>query len=168
MTQTVDSYRFLAGMSKRLVKTWISMEQPRSIPWTPLDKPLEDCTVALISTGGIALETDQPFDQDAERQNPWWGDPTYRVIPRTATAKDICVYHQHINPAFAEEDLNSILPLERLLELEANGEIDRAAPSHYSFMGYTLQPEALVEETAPAIIRQLEEEVVDVVVLVPV
>jgi D-proline reductase (dithiol) PrdB len=168
MTQTVDSDRFLAGMSKRLVKTWISMEQPRSIPWTPLDKPLEDCTVALISTGGIALETDQPFDQDAERQNPWWGDPTYRVIPRTATAKDIRVYHQHINPAFAEEDLSCILPLERLLELETSGEIGRAAPSHYSFMGYTLQPEALVEETAPTIIRQLEEEVVDVVVLVPV
>jgi hypothetical protein len=34
-------------------------------------------------------------------------------------------------------------------------------------MGYTLQPEALLEESTPAIIGHLQNEDVDVVILVP-
>ncbi|MFN2168218.1 MAG: hypothetical protein ACK2U9_18395 [Anaerolineae bacterium] len=30
---SVDSYRFLSGITKRMVKSWIKMEQPREIPW---------------------------------------------------------------------------------------------------------------------------------------
>jgi len=167
MTKTVDSFRFASGITGRIVKNWIKMETPREIPWTPLAKPLSGCTVALISSGGIALKTDPPFDQEGERQNPWWGDPTHRVIPRTASAADIRAYHLHINPSFVEQDINCLLPLQRLIELEEQGEVESAAPSHYSFMGYNLRPETLLEETTPAIIRQLQVEGVDVVVLVP-
>jgi hypothetical protein len=52
------------------------------IPWTPLSKPLADSTVALLSSVGLALKTDRPFDQEGERRNPWWGDPSYRILPR--------------------------------------------------------------------------------------
>ena len=128
---------------------------------------MADCTVALISSAGIALRTDRPFDQEGERRNPWWGDPTYRVIPRTATEQDVNIYHQHINTSHAACDLNCVFPLQRLLELEATSEIGRSAPSHYSFMGYILQPQTLLEETAPQIIRHLKDDGVDLVVLVP-
>lgn len=57
----IDSYRFLRGITKRMVKSWIKMEPPREIPWTP-SQPLSDCTVALISSGGIALKSDQMID----------------------------------------------------------------------------------------------------------
>jgi D-proline reductase (dithiol) PrdB len=167
VSKVVDSYRFIGGIAKRLVKTWIQKEPIRKIPWTPLPKPLSACTVALISTGGIALKTDRPFDQEGERQNPWWGDPSYRVIPHTATADDICVYHQHIDPGFAEQDLNCLLPLERLAELAEAGEIGCVAPSHYSFMGYLLQPQRFLEESVPAVIERLRDEGVDLVVLIP-
>jgi D-proline reductase (dithiol) PrdB len=113
------------------------------------------------------LKTDRPFDQEGERKNPWWGDPSYRIIPREATAKDIKVYHLHINPGFAEQDINTLLPTERLLELERLGEIGNSAPSHYSMMGYILNPEALLEESAPAMIRQMQAENVNIVVLIP-
>jgi hypothetical protein len=132
-----------------------------------LDKPLSECRVALLSSGGIALKTDQPFDQESERQNPWWGDPTYRVIPRGTKAEQIKLYHLHVEPQFAETDLNCLLPIDRLAELEVAGEIGSAAPSHYSTMGYNLQPRVLLEETTPAIIRNLWAEAVDVFVLVP-
>jgi D-proline reductase (dithiol) PrdB len=167
MTDPIDSYRFAQGITKRMVQSWIKMETAREIPWTPLSKPLTDCTVALISSGGMALKGDKPFDQEGERKNPWWGDPSYRVIPREAKAEDIKVYHLHINPGFAEKDINTLLPLERLDELQATGEIGRSAPSHYSVMGYILDPEVLLRESAPAIIRQMQDENVDVVVLVP-
>ena len=167
MTKQVDSFCYIDGITKRIIKSWIDLEPEREIPWTPLDKPLSECTIALISSGGIALKTDTPFDQEGERQNPWWGDPTYRVIPKTATAEDIKLYHLHVDPAFAEQDINCLLPLQRLAELEAAGEIGRVADSHYSFMGYNLQPEQLLEETTPAIIRGIQDEAVDVVVLIP-
>ena len=50
MTKTVDSYRFISGITKRMIKSWISMERPLEIPWTPLGKPLAGCTVSLISS----------------------------------------------------------------------------------------------------------------------
>ena len=167
MAKTVDSYHFISGVTRRVVKSWITLESPRDIPWTPLSKPVSDCTVALISTGGIALKWDRPFDQDGERQNPWWGDPSYRIIPRTATARDTRVFHQHVDPSFAERDLNCLLPIERLIELAEAGEVGRAAPSHYSFMGYILEPQELLEKSIPGIISHLRDEEVDVVVLVP-
>jgi len=167
MADVVDSYRFLDAITKRLVQSWIKLEQPREIPWTALAKPLADCTVALISTGGIALRTDRPFDQDGERRNPWWGDPSYRIIPATARTQDIRVYHLHINPAFAESDLNCLLPIERLQELVVAGVVGAAAPSHYSFMGYLLDPKELLEHSIPALIKHMRSEAVDIAVLIP-
>ena len=171
MSKQVDSYRFLDRLTKRLVQTWIGLETqrdlPREIPWTPLSRPLQEGIVALISSAGLALKTDRPFDQEGERQNPWWGDPSYRVLPRTATEEDVNLYHMHIHPRLAEQDLNTVLPLQRLLEFEDRGEIGRSAANHYSYMGYILQPQVLLEKSAPAMIRQMKRDEVDVVVLVP-
>lgn len=167
METQVNSYRFITGLTRRMVKNWIKIETPRPIPWTPLPKPLAECTVAMISSGGIALKTDVPFDQNGERENPWWGDPSYRILPQKTTAEDIRVYHLHVNPSFAEQDLNCLFPLERLLDLEEAGEIGRSASSHYSYMGYILEPESLLEESVPDIIGHLQADEVDVVILVP-
>lgn len=167
MTKTVDSLRFISGITKRMIKNWIVMEKPRPIPWTPLTKPLSECNVALLSSAGIALKDDQPFDQEGERQNPWWGDPTYRIIPKTATEKDVRLYHLHIDPSPAEQDLNCLFPLQRLQEMESSGRIGRMTERHYSIMGYILKPERLLRETVPAMIHNLKEDMADVVVLVP-
>jgi D-proline reductase (dithiol) PrdB len=125
------------------------------------------CTVALISSAGVALDTDQPFDQEGERQNPWWGDPSYRILPDTATEDNVRLYHLHVNPCYAQQDLNCLFPIQRLNELAVAGEIGRASPRHYSIMGYILQPDQLLQETTPAIIRNLREDQADVVILVP-
>lgn len=168
MAKTVDSYRFLDGASKRVMRHWAGLDAPRQIPWTSLAKPLSQCAVSIVSSAAVALKADQPFDQEIERRDPWFSDPSYRVIPRTATASDIRIYHLHINPAFAEQDLNCVMPLERLNELAACGEIGSSSPSHYSYLGYTLRPKALLDESVPSIIRHLQEEQAEVVVLVPV
>ena len=167
----VDSYRFLDRLTQKLVQSWIGLEaqreNPTEIPWTPLSKPLADSTVALISSAGLALKTDWPFDQEGERRNPWWGDPSYRILPRTATAEDVALYHLHIHPRVVAQDLNTLLPLQRLLELEAGRDIGRSAAHHYSFMGYSLQPQVLLDESTPAMIEHMKQEGVNVVVLIP-
>lgn len=166
-SQPVDSYRFLDRMTRRLVTSWIDLEAPRAIPWTPLSRPLSQSTVALISSAGLALKNDRPFDQEGERSNPWWGDPSYRVLPATATGADVQLYHLHMNPRLVTQDLNTLLPLQPLQALVASGAVGRGATSHYSYMGYLLQPEVLLAESVPAMIRQMKDEGVNVVVLVP-
>lgn len=168
MSKTVDSWRFLDAISKRAMKRWAELPAESKVPWTPLRKPLSDCTVALVSSAALSARSDAPFDLEIERRDPWFSDPSCRVLSHTVRTGGVEVSHLHINPAFIERDLNSALPLERLEDLAATRDIAAAAPSHYSFMGYTLRPQALLDETVPQIVRQLREEHVDVVVLVPV
>ncbi len=168
MEKQVDSYRFITGITRRMVKTWVGMEKPREIPWTPLTKKLSECTVAILVTAGMALKGDRPFDQEGERRNPWWGDPSYRIIPCSATEQDVRFYHMHIDPSYALQDLNCMAPLGRLQELEQTGEIGRSAPRHYSIMGYLLKPEQMLRESIPAILASLRQDGVDAVVMVPV
>ncbi|MFN2144463.1 MAG: glycine/sarcosine/betaine reductase selenoprotein B family protein [Anaerolineales bacterium] len=165
--EKVDSYKFVGGVTKRVVRTWIEMEEPGPIPWTPLSKPLSECKVALLSSGGIALKTDQPFDQEGERQNPFWGDPSHRLVPADATAEDIRVYHLHIDPRPAETDLNCLLPVDRLRELAEESLIGAAADWHYATMGYILDPTELLEVTTPKITEHLKSQQVDALILVP-
>jgi D-proline reductase (dithiol) PrdB len=167
MPHTVDSFRFTGGITRRMLETWIKQEKTGVVPWAPLTKPLKESTVALLSSGGIALKTDKPFDQEGERRNPWWGDPSYRIIPNTATERDIEVYHLHINPEFARQDLNCLLPIQRLAEMQAAGEIGKVAPSHFSIMGYLPDPDEMLATSVPAIIQRLKDERVDILVLVP-
>lgn len=164
----VDSYRFLDRLTRKLVQSWIGLEVPREIPWTPLSIPLEDSTVALISSAGLALKSDHPFDQESEKANPWWGDPSFRSLPRNVTGEDVNLYHLHVSSQIAEQDLNTFMPLQRLLEFETRGEIGRSAAHHYSFMGYILQPHRLLNESAPAMIRSLKQDGVNLVILIPV
>ncbi|MGB8212521.1 MAG: glycine/sarcosine/betaine reductase selenoprotein B family protein [Anaerolineales bacterium] len=167
MSPTIDSFRYISGITRRVVRSWIAQESPRPIPWTPLRKPVSESTLAVISSAGLALKSDRPFDQQGERDNPWWGDPSYRSIPRTARTGDVTMYHMHVDPFYVNRDLNVLLPLERLAELEENNAIGKLAPTAYSFMGYNLKPDGLLEETTPAIINGLQQEAVEIVLLVP-
>jgi D-proline reductase (dithiol) PrdB len=163
----IDSYRFLDFATRQLMKAWAAREDPGVIPFTPLAKPLRECTVALVSTAGVARRDDRPFDQDGERRNPWWGDPSFREIPLGTTEKEIRIYHLHIDRRIGESDLDVVLPMRRLAELAVEGVIGRPAPTHYSIMGYILDPRELVGTTAPAIAARMRAERVDAVVLVP-
>ncbi len=167
-TRPIDSFRYLSPASAKIVKTMIAMASRDPVPWTPLPRPLGEATVALISTAGVSMLADPPFDAEGERQNPWWGDPSYRIIPRTATEADIVASHLHIETAYLQQDLDVALPLRRLAEAEAEGRIGRVAPSHYSFMGYLLDPTEFLEHSVPAMIERMHAEAVDAAVFVPV
>lgn len=164
----VDSYRFLDRVAKRVMQHWSGLHADAPMPWTSLAKPLSQCSIALVSSAALALNSDRPFDLQIERCDPWFSDPSYRVLPRDTRTGEVQICHLHINPAFAHQDLNCVMPLERLAELVALAEVGDSAPSHYSYIGYTLRPERLLHETVPAMIAQMRQEHVDAVVLVPV
>lgn len=173
----IDSYRFLDFASRQVMKAWTARAetarteaargQGGAIPFTPLAKPLRACTVALLTTAGVTRNDDRPFDQEGERRNPWWGDPTFRTIPLGTTEADVKLYHLHVDPKFAAADLDVVLPMRRLSELAAAGFVGRPAPTHYSTMGYILDARELVQETAPAIAARMCAEGVDAAALFP-
>lgn len=162
--------RGLDFATRRIVVAWTEREarQSRAIPWTRLTRPLSRCRVAIVSSAGLALKSDRPFDQEGERRDPWWGDPSYRVLPRETRTGEARCYHLHVDPSLAEQDLDCVLPLTRLAELAERGVIGAPADSHYSFMGYVLDAGELLAHSAPAIARSMRDEGVDVALLVPV
>jgi D-proline reductase (dithiol) PrdB len=163
----IDSYRFLDFATRQVMKAWAARQEPGLVPFTPLAKPLHECSVALISTAGVARHDDRPFDQEGKRRDPWWGDPSFRTIPLGTTEKDVKLYHLHIDPRFGEADLDVVLPMRRLTELASEGLVGRSASTHYSVMGYILEPSELVEKTVPAIAERIRAEGVDAAALVP-
>ena len=164
---SIDSYRFLDFASRQVMKAWAARQERGVIPFTLLAKPLRQCTVALVSTAGVARNDDRPFDQERERRDPWWGDPGFRVIPLGTTEQDVRLYHMHIDPRFGQADLDVVLPMRRLTELARQAIVGQPAASHYSIMGYILDPKVMIEETAPAIADRLRADAVDAVALVP-
>ena len=164
---SIDSYRFLDFASRQVMKAWAGRQERGVIPFAPLAKPLRECTIALVSTAGIARNDDRPFDQERERRDPWWGDPSFRVIPLGTTEQDVRFYHMHIDPRFGQADLDVVLPMRRLAELAREGVVGQPASRHYSVMGYILDPTVLVEQTAPAIAERLRLDRVDAAALVP-
>ena len=125
----MDGFRFLPPGLKAWIRTFIPEEDFKGpIPWTPLPKPLSRTTLALVTSAGISLKSDPPFDMEREKREPLWGDRSFRAIPRETTEKEIDVNHLHINTSYIKQDINVILPLARMAEFEAEGIIGRLAP----------------------------------------
>jgi D-proline reductase (dithiol) PrdB len=165
----VDRNLYLDFLTRKLMRAWTKRETtPDDIPWTPLRKPLAECTVALVTSAAVARLDDPPFDQEHERRDPWWGDPSYRLIPRGTRTAQARLYHLRIDRSFGERDLNCVLPLDRLDELAISGEIGRSAPTHYSFMGYLLRPAEFLATSVPVMIGRMHAERADVALLAPV
>ena len=91
-------------------------------------KPLAAARVALLSTAGLSMKGDSPFDMEMERRNPTRGDGSWRAIPADATTGSVVANHLHIDTGYIDRDLNVALPLDRLRELRAAGEVGELRP----------------------------------------
>ena len=129
-------------------------------PWAPMLKPVRECRIALISSGGMYHPTQEPF-------NPVKNDLTFREIPKTADLADLRISHYSKN-ARDVKDLNTIFPLDRFRELEAEGRIGELAPYAFTCMGRIFTRTRLQKEMAPHLIGRLREMSVDAAFLVPV
>jgi D-proline reductase (dithiol) PrdB len=163
----VDSYKFLPRSMKVMYESVPVIEEPPV--WAPLPKPLHRCTVALMTSGGVYLkDSQQPFDTEREKQEPTWGDPTYRVIPSNVRQEQVGAAHLHLNTADMLEDVNVVLPIRAFTRLAEQGVIGALADEHYSFMGY--QDRRLIdwrETQGPELAARLKERGVDVLLLAP-
>jgi D-proline reductase (dithiol) PrdB len=130
------------------------------IPFAKFTKPAGQAKFALITTAGVHLKTQPVFDVEA-------GDSTVRFIPKQCTDQDLMISHTHFDRSDADQDINCVFPLSRLKELAAEGMIGEVADTHYGLMGYIPNTTMLIHETIPLIIKQLQDEKVDAVILNP-
>jgi D-proline reductase (dithiol) PrdB len=135
-----------------------------STPWAPVVKPLAQMTVALVTTAGVHLKTDAPFDMGSKS-----GDGSLRVIGAGVTQGDLVITHDYYDHTDADRDVNIVLPLDRLRELVASGVVGAVAKRHYGFMGHieNEQVEKLIRQSAPQVAHMLKEDGVDAVLVAP-
>jgi D-proline reductase (dithiol) PrdB len=111
-----------------------------------------------------------PFDLEGEKNDPSWGDPTYRTIPSDISQAEVGASHLHINTRDVLADINILLPVDRFRELAAEGRIGGVAQNAYSLMGYQGFPPdttAWEETYGPEIAHKLKQEGVSCVLLTP-
>lgn len=139
-------------------------EESRGIPWTPVEKPLHDSMVAVVTTAGVHRKCQMQFDMTDPN-----GDPTFREIDVTKPLIDLMITHDYYDHTDADRDMNIVFPIERLRELEKEGTIGKLADKHYGFMGHIVGPhiETLVSKTAPEVAELLKANGVDIVLLTP-
>ena len=128
------------------------------VPWTT-PKPLADSRVAIVTTAGL-----RPAGGDGADWNP--GDQAMPLLPASAEALVLAHFRPNFDRTGYQADINIALPIERLREMAADGEIGAVADLHYSFMGAT-DPEKM-EATAHELARHLIADKVDAVLLVPI
>jgi D-proline reductase (dithiol) PrdB len=131
-------------------------------PLHRLHKPLPECTVTLLTSGGISLCSMPAFDPLARN------DHRVDAIQRSVAATDFQIHDAYYDHTDANRDINCQFPIDRLRELARSGEIGAVAARFWSgFMGRTYNRSKLMQESAPAFAAQLREDRVDILIAVP-
>ena len=135
------------------------------VPWSQLEKPLAAARVALVSSAGLVLPGQAPFDEGVRG-----GDWSFREIPAEAEVSSLIETHrsQLFDHSGIAADRNLAFPLDRLRELAAAGFLGEVAPRQFSFMGSLTAVGRFQRETGPEIARRLAADRVDATLLVPV
>ena len=129
----------------------------RCIPYTPRFRELRESVFALVSTTGVHLREQEPFDLK--------GDNSWRLIPGDVQASQLMVTHEHYDHRDADQDINCVFPIDRLRELAQEGIIEGVSDRHLGFMGYTQNMRDLYERASPEIAKIILRSKTDAVLL---
>jgi D-proline reductase (dithiol) PrdB len=111
-----------------------------STPWATPASDILNGPISLVTTAGVHLIGQPPFDMDDPE-----GDASFRDIS------------------------SSVFPVELLKELAAEGFIGKIARRHFSFMGHILgsRLERLIGGTAPAVAAEMKQDGIRAALLTP-
>ena len=124
--------------------------------WTQ-PKEAKSRRVSIVSTAAISKRGDKPFS---------WLANNHRVIDKNNL--DLVMTHiavEYDRTAW-QQDLNTILPIDRLEEMAREGEIGSVSNEHYSFIGSS--DPMKMERSAKEVAERMKMDAVDTVFLVPV
>jgi len=124
--------------------------------WTP-SVPANERRVSIVSTAAVHRRGDKPFS---------WLAKDFRAFHKTD--RDLVMTHVAVefDRSAWQQDLNTIIPLDRLEEMAADGEIGSVAEEHYSFMG-AADP-LTMEKSARQAAASMKQDGVNTVFLIPI
>ena len=146
-------------------------------PFSPLGKPLSESSIGLLTTSGHYVEGEDPepfgvkgMDQgtaQARISDFIKSEPVLSMIPTDSARENLLVRHGGYDIRAAEQDFNTVLPMDRLVELEQDGFIGSVLGNTYSFVGACSQI-PLRNDVAPRWAEMLKAQGVDGMILIPV
>lgn len=129
-------------------------------PAAPQRVPLDQARVALVTTAGLHLRGDRPFERE---------DAGYRVIPASTEPAELLQSHASIgfDRTAMQRDINVVFPIDRLREFEREGVIGSIGARFLSFMGAQSDPTYTLAGAAAEAAGLLIADGIDVVLLTP-
>ena len=124
--------------------------------WT-VPKEASSRRVSIVSSAAISRRGDKPFSWLANNHRVIEKDNLDLVMTHVAVEYDRTAWQQ---------DINTILPLDRLEEMAKDGEIGSISNEHYSFIGSS--DPIKMERSAKEVAERMKDDAVDTVFLVPV
>ena len=145
----------MPGIARRFI-SGLDMPDLEKTPWTK-PAPEKERRVAVVSTAAVSRRGEKPFS---------WLARDYRAIDKND--RDLVMTHvaaEYDRTAW-QQDLNAIMPFDRLDEMAKAGEIGSVASEHYAFMGAS-DPRNM-EKSAREVIDRMKQDNVNTVFLAPV
>ncbi|CAM3958348.1 glycine/sarcosine/betaine reductase selenoprotein B family protein [Mesobacillus zeae] len=154
------------GWSKYFPKSYKKFTLSNTRVWegpinNSLQKPLSQCRVALLTSAGVHLQNDAPFNVETLD-----GDHSYRIIPPDTQHSELKATHIYYDTKHANIDISIVFPLEQLKELEGHS-IHAVSNCNFGLNGGTLNHEPHEKITAPKVADILKKDRVDIAFLVP-
>ena len=128
-------------------------------PWRPLTKPLSECRLGLVASGGIYVSGQVAFH--------YRDDTSLLQIPMDTPTSELRATHFAYDLTDARHDPNVVFPIDTLRGLAREGQIGALAANAYTFMGGIYSSRRVREELAPRVTDCLLAEEVDAVLFVP-
>ena len=128
-------------------------------PWHPLPKPLSECRLGLVASGGIYVSGQVAFH--------YRDDTSLLEISMDVPASELRATHFAYDLTDARQDANVVFPIDTLRGLTREGVIGSLADNAYTFMGGIYSSRRVREELAPRVTECLLAEEVDAVLFVP-
>jgi D-proline reductase (dithiol) PrdB len=161
--ENVDKY------SKRF-SAWRGDERLSGYPWvenvhaplTPLKRALPMLNLGLLSIAGAYIDGTEAFDL-ASRD----GDTGFHEIPVEVAAGDLRYAVKDYDTKAVEQDRNAQIPVERLLEYEANAVIGKLNDVWWSVSSWTPNAQLVADEIAPMLSERLRRYSVNAALIVP-
>ena len=130
----------------------------RRAPFTAARRALPMLNLALVSSAGAYIDGTPEFATN---------DLTFREIPIEVESTDLRFAARGYDATAITQDVNSQLPVERLLEFEQNGIIGQLNGVFWSFSGYIPAADAVANDLAPRIVERLQRYEVQAALLIP-
>lgn len=165
-TSSIEAISNFAGR----FKNWNGDERLRNYPFientnapfTPMRRSLPMLNLALISSAGAYIDGTDSFDLESRD-----GDISYREIPIEVEAEDLLYAAKGYDPTAVKEDRNSQIPIERLVEYEANAVIGKLNEVWWSLSSYIPNAALVATELAPKLAERLKGYEVQAALLIP-